>query len=142
MSQPITDLIKLSKFDLMNLNADIMFSDSTGELLEDLATTIFSSSSDSNFVILVGDQGSEEYLIRQLSISSCFIERYQPSGNLISRMDAAIPSETTLFIWNYFSIPYSKLPEIVQKNWKRVVIYALYLDWIPDDIPLLSPFED
>lgn len=142
MSQPITDLIKLSKFDLLNLNADIMFSDSTGELLEDLATSIFSSTPDDNFVILVGDLGSEEYLVRQLSISSCFIERYQPSGDLLERMDAAIPSETTLFVWNYFSIPYSKLPEIVEKNWKRVVIYGLYLDWLPDYRDLVPPFED
>jgi hypothetical protein len=132
MSQPITDLIQLSKFDLLNLDADIVLSDDRDELIHHMAETIFSSNSSSKFVILVGDQASEEYLVEKLSISSCFIERYNPVNTLQLRMDAAIPGETSLFVWNYFSIPYGELPLLMQKNWKRKLVYAVYLDWTPE----------
>jgi len=83
---------------------------------------------DNSYVIMTNEARNKDTVVSMLGkpyIDTIFLE----SALSLKYKSKTLPSTTNLIVWNYWSISFPLLSELLQKPWGRVDVFASYFDW-------------
>jgi hypothetical protein len=77
------------------------------------------------YVVLVANHEAITLAKLQLHVDEQFVE----SALETKYSSPSIPSLTDLIIWDFWSISYPLITEILKRPWKTTYVFAVYFDW-------------